>query len=102
MSHVLFLPYIFLAAIAALAIRSRRRRLPALAAALLGSAIVSIHFGAFFGDRFKTSFHEVSFDWTTKDAELRAAFQKLAEQIPSTASVSAGEYEGPNSRGVAA
>lgn len=91
-----FVPYLFIAAVIALAVRPARFRRPALAAALFGALIASQHFGALFRDRFRTSFHEVGFDWSAADADRVRDFAALAALIPDQASVSAGEYEGPH------
>jgi uncharacterized membrane protein len=91
-----FLPYAFVAASGALAVRSRQRRLPALLGISLASLVSTLHFGAFFRTTFQTSFHALALDWSASDAELARAFERLAAQIPGDASLSAGEYEGPH------
>jgi uncharacterized membrane protein len=91
-----FLPYLFIAAVAALAVRARPARLPLLGAVMLGSVICSFQWGAFATARFRTSFHEISFDWTAEDEARKRVFEGLAARIPDGASVSAGEYEGPH------
>lgn len=91
-----FLPYVFIAAVGALAVRARGWRAPALLALLFGSLVSTLHFGAFFVDAYKTSFHDLEFEWGQADIEREQAFQRLAAQIPDDASVSAGEYEGPH------
>jgi uncharacterized membrane protein len=91
-----FVPYLFVATVIALAVRKAAWRTPAITALLLGAAVSTVQFGAFFGESFRTSFHEVSFDWTRADAERAKNFAALAAKIPPTASVSAGEYEGPH------
>jgi hypothetical protein len=80
----------------ALAMRRKSVRGPAIVAMLLGAVVSAAQFSAFFGKSFRTSFHEVSFDWTSADAERRSNFERLAARIPDNASVSAGEYEGPH------
>jgi hypothetical protein len=62
---------------------------------LLGSLLCSVHFGAFFSERFRTSFHDVAFDFAPADEERALAFRRITASIPPDASVSAGEYEGP-------
>lgn len=91
-----FVPYLFCGAVWMLAVQPRARREAQLVAALLTSLVCSHQHGAFFVDSFATSFHEVSFDWTPEDEARRQAFTELAERIPSAASVSAGEHEGPH------
>ena len=91
-----FVPYLFIAAIIALAVRPARSRRPALAAGLLGALVLSQHFGAFFRDRFRTSFHEVGFVWTEQDARRARDFAEVEALIPARASVCSGEYEGPH------
>jgi len=91
-----FLPYIFIAAVGALGVRARSWRPPALLAVLFASLVSTLHLGAFFRSRFQTSFHDVPVEWHNSDAELGQAFERLAAQIPSDASVCAGEHEGPH------
>jgi len=91
-----FVPYLFIAAVVALAVRRRAWRGPALAAMSLGALVSAVQFSAFVGKTFRTSFHEVSFDWTRADAEREQDFAALAARIPPDASVSTGEYEGPH------
>lgn len=90
-----FVPYAFIAAVLALGARRRAWRWPALMALCLGSLVSTVHFGAFLRERFRTSFHEVSFDWSAEDGARKAGFERLRAHIPDAASVSAGEYEGP-------
>ena len=92
-----FLPYAFLAALVALAVRSRQSRAPTLIAVAFASAISTSHFGAFGvlgAHASSTPFPHVSFDWTAEDAARQAAFRRLAALVPSNASVCAGEHEG--------
>jgi uncharacterized membrane protein len=91
-----FVPYLFIAAVIALAVRRRAFRGPALAAMSLGALVSAMQFSAFVGKSFRTSFHEVSFDWARADAEREKDFAALAARIPPDASVSTGEYEGPH------
>jgi uncharacterized membrane protein len=91
-----FVPYAMIATVAALAARPRATRGPLLLAMLVASAVTTVHFGAFLGKRFRTSFHEVSFDWGADDARRRDAFRELASRIPEDASVASGEHEGPH------
>jgi uncharacterized membrane protein len=91
-----FVPYAMVATVAALAARPRASRAPLVLAVLLASAVASVHFGAFVGKSFRTSFHEVSFSWGRKDASRQQAFRALAARIPDDASVAAGEYEAPH------
>lgn len=91
-----FVPYLFVASVIALAVRKRAWRAPALAAMTLGALVSAAQFTAFFGKTFRTSFHEVAFDWTPADAEREKNFAVLAARIPPDASVSSGEYEGPH------
>jgi uncharacterized membrane protein len=90
-----FLPYVFIATAIALAVRSRADRAVLWPPMLLGALVCTLQFGAFFAPTFKTSFHEVSFDYGPADIERRAQFDALAAQIPALATLSAGEYEGP-------
>jgi uncharacterized membrane protein len=90
------LPYLALASNVALAVRPRRLRLRAALVALLGATVVTVHFGAFFRSTFRTAFHEVSFSWSAEDGERRAAWLRIAAEIPDDAAVSAGEHEGPH------
>jgi uncharacterized membrane protein len=87
-------PYAMIAAVVGLAARPRSLRTPAVLAMLVATAVSSVHFGAFVPGTFRTSFHEVSFDWKEDDARRQAAFRALAARIPKEASVVAGEYEG--------
>ncbi|HKO92007.1 MAG TPA: DUF2079 domain-containing protein [Polyangiaceae bacterium] len=89
-----FLPYVFIAAVGVLAVRAREGRPPALLALGFASLVSTLHFGAFFVDAYRTSFHDLNFEWGPGDIELQQAFERLAVQIPDDASVSAGEYEG--------
>jgi len=89
-----FLPYVFIAAVGVLAVRQRARRAPALIALSFASLVSTLHFGAFFVDKYRTNFHDLSLEWGPSDLELRRAFERLAALIPDDASVSAGEYEG--------
>ena len=91
-----FVPYLFVATVIGLAVRKRAWRGPAIGALLLGALVSTVQFGAFFGEFFRTSFHDVSFDWTDADAQREKNFAALAARIPPNASVSAGEYEGPH------
>jgi len=91
-----FVPYLFAATVIALAVRKRAWRGPPIVALMLGAAVSTVQFGAFFGKSFRTSFHEISFDWTSADAQREKNFDALAAQIPPNASLSAGEYEGPH------
>jgi uncharacterized membrane protein len=91
-----FVPYAMIAIVAALAARARASRGPLVLAMLVASAVASVHFGAFVGKSFRTSFHEVSFSWERKDTQRRKAFRELAARIPDDASVAAGEYEAPH------
>jgi hypothetical protein len=91
-----FVPYLFVAAIIALAVRPRASRPPIIAAMLVGALVCAVQFSGFFGRTFRTSFHEVSFDFTRADEQREKNFDALAALIPATASVSAGEYEGPH------
>jgi uncharacterized membrane protein len=90
-----FVPYLFIAATVALAVRPRTWRYPVIAAMLVGALVSTVQFGAFFGKRFHTSFHDVSFDWTADDDARAKAFATLSARIPAKARVAAGEYEGP-------
>jgi len=91
-----FVPYLFVAAIIALAVRPRAARPPIVAAMLAGALVCAVQFSGFFGRTFRTSFHEVSFDFTPSDQARADNFAELAALIPAAASVSAGEYEGPH------
>jgi uncharacterized membrane protein len=91
-----FVPYAMVATVAALAARPRMSRGPLVLAMLVASTVASVHFGAFLGGSFRTSFHEVSFGWGSKDIRRRQAFRALAARIPKDASVAAGEYEAPH------
>jgi uncharacterized membrane protein len=91
-----FVPHAMVATVAALAARPRAARGPLVLAMLVATAVASVHFGAFLGSSFRTSFHEVSFSWGPKDASRQKAFRELAARIPSDASVAAGEYEAPH------
>jgi hypothetical protein len=91
-----FVPYAMIATVAALAARPRATRAPLVLAMLVATAITTVHFGAFFGNSFRTSFHHVSFGWGEDDARRRDAFRALASRIPSDASVASGEHEGPH------
>src|SRR6185436_13481268 len=64
-----FVPYLFVAALIALAVRKQSFRGPAILAMALGALVSTIQFGAFYGKSFRASFHEVSFDWTPSDSE---------------------------------
>lgn len=90
-----FLPYVFIAAIVGLAARTRRERWQLWPGMLVAALVCTLHFGAFFVSSFKTSFHEVSFGWSQRDAQRRADFDGIAALVPSEARLSAGEYEGP-------
>jgi hypothetical protein len=87
-------PYALLATVIGLAARPRAVRAPAILAMLVATGVSSVHFGAFLGGTFRTSFHEVSFGWDSSDARRQRAFRALAARIPKDASVAAGEYEG--------
>jgi uncharacterized membrane protein len=89
-----FLPYVFIAAVLGLAARAPRERRVLWPPMLLGALVITLHFGAFFAPTFKTSFHELSFDYGPADVERRANFDALAAQIPERARLSSGEYEG--------
>jgi len=91
-----FVPYLFVATIIALATRPSTWRRAAITTLLVGSLISAVQYSAFFGRRFRTSFHDVSFDWTSADRERVKNFNKLVRAIPADASVSAGEHEGPH------
>jgi uncharacterized membrane protein len=90
-----FLPYVFIAAIVGLAVRPPRERWVLWPGMLLATLVCTLHFGAFFVSSFRTSFHEVSFDWSPGDAQRRADFDAIAALVPADARLSAGEYEGP-------
>jgi hypothetical protein len=91
-----FLPYIAIGSIVALAVRRPSQRLCMTLALVLGTAVVTCHFGAFVRSTFRTAFHEVSFAWTPDDAARRDAWHRIARKIPENAAVSAGEHEGPH------
>ncbi|HEX6274765.1 MAG TPA: DUF2079 domain-containing protein [Polyangiaceae bacterium] len=91
-----FLPYIALGSNVALAVRKPAIRLRAALVVLLGAAVVTTHFGAFFRSTFRTAFHEVSFAWNDEDTARRAAWLRIAAKIPDDAAVCAGEHEGPH------
>jgi uncharacterized membrane protein len=90
-----FVPYLFIAAVVALALRKRAKRPALLAAMALGSLISAVQFDAF-GERVRASFENVSFSWTKRDTRRLRDFDALAALVPADASVSAGEYEGPH------
>jgi uncharacterized membrane protein len=90
-----FLPYIFIAAVVGLAVRAPRERWALWPGMLVAALVCTLHFGAFFVSSYKTSFHEVSFDWSPVDAQRRADFDAIAALVPAAARLSAGEYEGP-------
>ena len=91
-----FVPYVFLAFIIGLAERPPRARTAILSGALVATAACTVQFGALFRERYKASYHEVSFDWTPMDEANWADLETLMGEIPPTASVTAGEYEGPH------
>jgi uncharacterized membrane protein len=91
-----FLPYLFIATTAALAVRRRPQRLAALSALALGTAIATAQFGMFVRDRFHSGFQTFSLAWTAEDARRLQDARALAALIPPTASVSAGEHDGPH------
>jgi len=89
-----FVPYLFIGSIVALAVRHSSERWPTIAAMLVGSLIGAVQYSGFFGDTFRTSFHDVSFDWQDADANRLRNMQALTQMIPPGASVAAGEHEG--------
>jgi uncharacterized membrane protein len=89
-------PYALIASVAALAARPRAARAPLVLAMLVASSVLTVHFGALLGERFRAGFHEVSFQWGPEDTRRRNAFLALAARIPGDASVAAGEHEGPH------
>lgn len=91
-----FVPYVFVAACLVLAVQRSATQRAAVMAMLVLSLVATHRFGAFFADRFKTSFHEVSFDWTEEDETRWQDFTAIARHIPPDASVAAGEHEGPH------
>ncbi len=91
-----FVPYLFIAFLIALAVRRRNARVAILTGSLVATAACTVQFGAAFRERYKASFHEVSFAWTANDDARSSALQALTSEIPPTASVAAGEYEGPH------
>jgi uncharacterized membrane protein len=91
-----FVPYMMIATVAALAARPPTARAPLMLAALVASTVTTVHFGAFFGENFRTAYQRVSFDWGPDDVRRRDAFRELAARIPDDASVASGEHEGPH------
>ncbi|HVZ31425.1 MAG TPA: DUF2079 domain-containing protein, partial [Polyangiaceae bacterium] len=89
-----FLPYVFVAALFALAVRARSARVPALLAVALASLVNAVHFSAFQRPGDTDPFPHVSFHWTPEDAARLQTFRRLAARIPDDAAVSAGENEG--------
>jgi uncharacterized membrane protein len=89
-----FVPYVFVAAVAALAPMAMKRRRAALAAVVLGSAVATVHFGALFRREYRVSFHYVTFSWTAQDAHRLDDLDSLIALIPPRASVAAGDAEG--------
>ena len=89
-----FVPYVFVACAASLAKLERPRRSAALLAVVFGSVIATTHFGAIMRDRYKVSFHEVSFSWSDADAERLEALRSMAALIPPDARVAASDAEG--------
>jgi uncharacterized membrane protein len=90
-----FLPYLFIATVIGLAVRTPAERWTLWPGMALAALVCTLHFGAFFVSSFKTSFHEVSFAWGPRDEQRRGDFEALAALVPAAASLSAGEYEGP-------
>jgi uncharacterized membrane protein len=89
-----FVPYLFVAAAAALAVRPRAVRLPALAALALGTAVTTAQFGMLGAERFHTGFQVVDFRLSDQERGALADITALAAMIPREASVTAGEHEG--------
>jgi uncharacterized membrane protein len=89
-----FVPYVFVACAATLAHLEGPRRSAALLAVVFGTVIATVHFGAALRNRYKVSFHEVSFSWSDKRAERLAALRAVAELIPADARVAASDAEG--------
>jgi uncharacterized membrane protein len=91
-----FVPYVFIAFLIGLAVRPKRARVSLLAAAVVATAACTVQFGALVRERYKASYHEVTFDWTPADEAKLRDLEALIDEIPRAASVTAGEYEGPH------
>jgi hypothetical protein len=89
-----FVPYLFVATAAALAVRPRAARLPALAALALGSLVTTAQFGMFTAEHFHAGYQVVGFGLTNEERREFADITALAALIPREASVTAGEHEG--------
>jgi uncharacterized membrane protein len=91
-----FLPLMFVAAIFALAVRSRHSRAPVVLALAFCSLVSAVRFSAFQPASATDRFSHVSFGWTADDSARLEAFRSVAALIPAEASLSVGEYEGPH------
>lgn len=91
-----FTPYLFVSVTAALAALARNKRLAALGAVCIGTAIAASQFGAVRWNHYTAGFQQFDFAWTVEDQTRLQDLGELVAMIPQRASVSAGEHEGPH------
>lgn len=91
-----FIPYLFIAAALALALRSRLQRTSAALGMLVAALILTVQFGSFVRRPYPASFREVTFDWKEYDEQRLRDLQAIVKLIPPDAKLAASEYEGPH------